>query len=560
MGDIARFLSHKVPFITGSTGFLAKGLVEKILRDAADVKRVYLLIRPGAQGGAEERLEREVFRTPAFTRLMRTLGPRFHELTRQKVVAVAGDLTQSRLGIDPDLYAKLTAEVDIVINSAATVVFDEEIDLALDLNTLGPRRILEFAQACRDAVFCHVSTAYVNGQRTGLVPEALMPPDRSVAQMIDPSADGHYDLEAEIASILVFARQVEADSWNTAVQSELRRTIERQSAGNGIPAQRTKHQVEGLRTSWVKRRLVDEGMRRARRLGWNDSYTLTKAMGEQLLARSRGNLPVVIVRPSIIESSLAEPEAGWLDGLKVADPLIVHYSKGRLPDFPADPSIVLDLIPVDLVANAILAAVSRAREARDLPVYQVASGTENPLKLGEMFELMHEYFLKNPVQNRRGETIRVQRWTFPSLERFRRQCRLKYGIPLNTIQWLMRCSSALPWSPKLKQKVSVLEATLGRIMTLTDIYTPYMYLDCRFETRNTRRLYESLDSEDREKFNFDVRRIDWREYVQDIHIPGLRRQQMLREMGGLPLPDPEDRQSGLTGQPQDLDERSLSVG
>ena len=44
---------------------------------------------------------------------------------------------------------------------------------------------------------------------------------------------------------------------------------------------------------------------RAASLGWPDAYAYTKALGERALLQNRGDLPVTIVRPSIIESSLA---------------------------------------------------------------------------------------------------------------------------------------------------------------------------------------------------------------------------------------------------------------
>ena len=119
-------------FLTGATGFVAKGLVEKLLRSAPEVRRIYLLIRPTRHATVEERLEREVFASPAFDRLREIHGTRFPTVMRQKVVAVAGDLTLDHLGLDAERYAELTREVDIVINSAATVVFDEQLDLALE--------------------------------------------------------------------------------------------------------------------------------------------------------------------------------------------------------------------------------------------------------------------------------------------------------------------------------------------------------------------------------------------------------------------------------------------
>jgi len=529
MSDIASFLSGKVLFITGATGFLAKGLLAKILLDARDVQRIYLLIRADGENSVEQRLEREVLQANALARVREMHGARFNDLMREKVVAVGGDLTQDKLGIDANRYAQLTREVDIVINSAASVVFDEEIDQALQLNTLGPGRLVEFARACRDAVFLHVSTAYVNGLRTGRVPEELISPDQAVAQIIK-GFHKSYKLESEIDSILAFTRQVIKESGSPELHAEFRTAIARRNNGKLITEHRLKRELESLRNRWVKRRLVDEGTRRARELGWHDTYTFTKAMGEQIIAKSRGDIPTIIVRPSIIESSLIDPVSGWLDGLKVADPLIAHYSKGRLPDFPADPDIVLDLIPVDIVANAILAALPGARQTKEIQVYQVATGSENPLKLGEMFDLMHDYFRKYPMQNRRGQPIRVTRWTYPTPERFRRYYQLRYRMPLRAMRWMIKTFSALPWSPRLKQKVSVLEATLDRVLALTEIYSPYMHHDCRFGTENTRRLYEAMGPEDRKRFNFDVGRIEWQEYIQDIHIPALKRH-VMKEAG-----------------------------
>jgi nucleoside-diphosphate-sugar epimerase len=542
MGSVPRFLNHKTFLITGATGFVAKGLVEKILRSAPEVRRIYLLVRPTRHSTVEERLEREVIASPAFDRLREIHGPRFTAMMREKLAVVAGDLTLDRLGLDTERYDELTREVDVVINSAATVVFDEQLDLALELNTFGPRRMLEFAKACRNAVFMHVSTAYVNGQRTGRVPEGPLPLDRSIADLIQGEANGgngngngsgRYDVRQEIESCVAFCRKAEADSWLPAQQVEYRRAVDREHAGREMSDARLRHHLENQRLRWVKRRLVDEGIRRGRELGWHDCYTFTKAMGEQLIDLERGDLPVVFLRPSIIESSLAEPEAGFLDGLKVADPLILHYSKGRLPDFPADPRIVLDIIPVDLVTNAILAALPGARRG-EIQVYHVATGTENPLKLGEMFDLIHDYFHRHPMQNRLGEAIRVRRWTFPSTERFRRLYQIKYLIPLNTILWLMEHCSALPWSPRLKQRVSVLEATLDRVLNLIQIYRPYMFLDCQFETKNTRRLFEELSPEDRKLFDFDVQRINWPAYIQGIHITALLRN-ATRELRGAHL-------------------------
>ena len=69
-------------------------------------------------------------------------------------------------------------------------------------------------------------------------------------------------------------------------------------------------------------------MARADALGWPDAYAYTKALGEKALCENRGDIPVSFVRPSIIESSLAEPYPGWIRGFRMAEPVIISYARG----------------------------------------------------------------------------------------------------------------------------------------------------------------------------------------------------------------------------------------
>jgi len=55
---------------------------------------------------------------------------------------------------------------------------------------------------------------------------------------------------------------------------------------------------------------------RARKYGWQDTYVFTKAMGEMLLGSMRGDIPVVILRPSVIESTYRDPFPGWIEGIR----------------------------------------------------------------------------------------------------------------------------------------------------------------------------------------------------------------------------------------------------
>ena len=525
MRSISEFLSGKTLFVTGATGFLAKGFVEKILFSSPEVARIYLLIRPRSRSNGQiiseaERLESEVLQSRAFARLREKWGAAFQSVMAEKIEPVAGDLTEDGLGISSGQRERLIEEVDFVVNFAGTVVFDEPIDSALEQNTMGAARVLAFAKSCRKAALVHVSTAYVSGTRTGQIPEAPFPQDRSVTDLINGSAAG-FDLQGEIDAIRTFAKKVKAASDEPELEAAFLKQLRRQDRGKRVTDYRKAHQVEALRERWIRKQLVDEGMRRARRFGWNDSYTLTKAMGEQLIVKSRGDLPTAIVRPAIVESSLEDPEPGWVEDLKVADPLIVHYGKGRLSNFPIDPGIVLDIIPVDVLNNAVAAVLPQVHGSREMKVYHVASGSQNPVRASEVVEHVYGYFKTSPLRDRKGQPIEVRPWQFITRRRFSCMVLLKYKIPLRLLK------AAVDYLPtrlvsRYRRRVMVMEAILVRLESLLDIYCGYTHLDCEFETENTRRLFQALNPEDQRVFNFDVTRINWREYFQEIHIPGLK--------------------------------------
>lgn len=168
--------------------------------------------------------------------------------------------------------------------------------------------------------------------------------------------------------------------------------------------------------------MVREGLECTRALGWPDVYTMTKALGEQLLVRDRGPIPLCLLRPTIIESALREPRPGWIDGLRTLDPVIVAYGRGQLRDFPADPGTAIDVVPVDVVVKATLAAAAALLRTGGLSVYHVATG-QKPLTVGQLAGHLHEYFGRHPLRDRAGRPVPVRSWRFPSRRAFERRYR-----------------------------------------------------------------------------------------------------------------------------------------
>ena len=532
-------------FVAGATGFVGQALVAKVLADLHSVRRVFVLLRPkkradGVVVSALERLE-EFFEVSVFDSLRAT--PEAFAAARGKVVASTGAVSLPGLGISSEQRQQLEAEVDTIFNSAATVVFDEPLDVSLKTNTNGPLELLELARSCRKNVdFIHISTAYVNGQLTGAIPEELLPTGHTVRDVVDffsgngqaahadgesrfaalAGRQGHFDPEAEIADCEEFCRTVHDDARSPAREAEFRRAIRSERRKHDLTEARMERLLEDRRDKWIEQRLVSEGMARAKAYGWNDIYTFTKALGEQMLVKRKGDQVLAIVRPSIIESSLVDPEPGWITGLKVMDPLVTAYGRGLLPDFPAEKELILDLVPVDVVVNSTLAAATQA-VADEVRIYQVATGSENPARLTTLFTSVRDHFLRNPLRDRDGRAPSLRQWSYPSVRRFKFKFYLKYLIPVSAQEWIFDKLPEQMTSARKRRLLSSLKIRLKRVLYYADIYHPYTHLQCAFETKRTRELYEKMPTAEQQTFNTDVTRIDWPTYMTAVHIPGLRR-------------------------------------
>src|SRR5918997_1261539 len=152
----------KAVLLTGGTGFLGTALVEKMLRSLPSLGRLYLLVRPSREKSAQKRFEKDVLGSDAFSRLREKLGSSFEERVAEKVFILEGDVHTGSLGLGEEDLAELSREVDVVIHSAASVIFDAPLDAAIDSNVSGTLGLLQLARAWEKLpLFIHISTAYV---------------------------------------------------------------------------------------------------------------------------------------------------------------------------------------------------------------------------------------------------------------------------------------------------------------------------------------------------------------------------------------------------------------
>jgi alcohol-forming fatty acyl-CoA reductase len=496
--------------VTGSTGFVGTALVERLLRCAPGC-RLVLLIRPSKRHDATERARREIFKNNCFDRLRAELAgspESFDDMIARRVVAIGGDVSTDGLGLS-EADRAVFASCDIVIHSAAAVAFDSPLDLAVEINLLGPVRIAETAQSL--GVTPHlvaVSTCYVAGNRRGNAPEELV-------------SDGPWDLglnwRKEVAAARRLRSDTEAASRTPDQLGQFRKAARRELGAAGAPALAAK--TENLREAWVKDQLVEAGRARAASVGWPDAYAYTKALGEQALTEVKGNVPVNIVRPSIIESSLAEPFPGWIRGFRMAEPVILSYARGLLKEFPGVPEGTVDVIPVDIVVASII-AVAAAGPERAAPITQVASGGVNPLKYKTLVDNVRAWFIEHPLYDSDGQPIVVPEWNFPARGRVKEQLQRAKVIADRTERVLLSLplrGTQASWAAALEEK----KAEVDRAFQYVQLYGLYTECEAIYQVDRLMDMWESLDDHDRAAFNFDPRSVDWPTYVSTIHLPSI---------------------------------------
>ena len=214
----------------------------------------------------------------------------------------------------------VTQECEIIINNAASINFTERLDNALRINTLGPYHLIKLAHKCpRIESVCHVSTAYVNCNKPGGFIEEKI----------------YEDLDIDVEKFIdnVFAMPTEE--------------IE-------------KKQLEMLRD-------------------FPNTYTFTKNLGERLIRKHRGHIPLVIVRPSIIGVAMNDPEPGWIDSIAAAGAIYLTAGIGILQTVPGNMYQIGDQIPVDYVSNCIIAATAHYGNKDKFTIVHSASSSVNPV-------------------------------------------------------------------------------------------------------------------------------------------------------------------------------------
>ncbi|CAF1850329.1 unnamed protein product [Brassica napus] len=454
---IVRFLRGKSYFVTGATGFLGKEtflLVQKLLRASPEIGKIFILLKSKDEESANKRLYDEIISSDLFKLQKQMHGSSYEAFMKSKLIPVIGDIGEENLGIDVETADKISDEIDVKINSAGRTT---------------------------------LTTAFVTGKEGTVLETPLC---------IGKNITSELKIENEVKLASEAARKFHGACGRVA-RDEF---VGPKGRGFDPPSQIC---PSVWPSNWVSNSHSNKWAA-SRRV----AYRFTKAMGESLLHSNRGDLPVVIIRPSVIESSYKEPFPGWLQGII------------KIPDLLGDYQSSCDVIPVDMVANAIIAVMAKhgCGNVPEVKVYNVTSTSHaHPLRMGEIMDFSYQHLCDSPLTETTTKVFELMKF-HSSLEEFtssvskaiRKQERAMKNGEEET-------ESHTTLSMKGKRK-------LKYFVSLAKTYQPYMFFQGRFDESNTRSLIHELSMEERQMFDFDGSCIDWEHYFINIHLPSLKRE------------------------------------
>ena len=511
--SVRRALANKHLMLIGVTGFIGKVWLANTLMELPKVGRIYLLIRRQKSNPAQRRFEKIVEESPVFDPLFEKHGVGLAEYLREKVEVVEGDVTREGLGLDADVAQRLQKNLDLIVNSSGLTDFNPDLRDALATNTDAAMNILEFLRGTNHAGLLHLSTCYVAGERDGRVPEKLVP-------NYTPHHVPGFDAETEWRALREVIAKAETKAEGDEVTAGLRsQSLAKEHAAKALQGAALDNQIRKNRIRWLKTYLTEAGTRRAKELGWPNTYTLTKSLAESLIVKYGAGLPIAIVRPAIVETSVAKPFLGWNEGINTSASL--SYLLGTyFRQLPSNESKRLDIIPVDAVCDGMTLIAAAIIERRHDELYQLATSATNPCDMGRSIELTSLAHRKHyRAQEGLESWLRLRFDAIPvSKTRYQRMSAPAQKAIVKSIQRIM---SPLPLK---KTPLVKAERNLERLEKLIELFEPFiLFNEHDFAADNVEKLSHALVEDEREEFGYKARLLDWWDYWINVHIPALRK-------------------------------------
>ncbi|XP_071876916.1 putative fatty acyl-CoA reductase CG5065 [Bombus fervidus] len=429
--------------VTGATGFVGIGLLEKLMRVCPRIAAICILIRPKTNETIEQRFKK-IMDDPIYDGIKAKNPSLF-----SRVYPVKGDVSLPNLGLSQEDRNLLLEKINIVFHAAATVRFNEPLHVAVNVNTSGTARVVELWNELKHPVsFVHVSTAYSNANLQE-IEEKVYTTSLSPSEVIDM-----------------------CDKFDKTSINLLEKRI--------------------LKT-------------------YPNTYTFSKNLAEQIVASKCKDMPVAIVRPSVIGAALIEPCPGWIENISAVTGTYILISKGCTTVVRGRRDTRLDVVPIDFVVDVIICTAWHVTLHRDREV-KVYNCTTNayPFTFGPMVDAMVKCSLETPLNDTiwyPGCSVVANRYIFNVLSV------IPYALLAFLIDIFLRFRGSKPIMMKLLRNGNKLFASIA-FFTIHE--WTFRRDNCSDLAREVKMLHDS------HMFKLDLEDMDWDKYVA-IYLMGIRK-------------------------------------
>uniref|UniRef100_A0A1I8MDW3 Fatty acyl-CoA reductase n=2 Tax=Musca domestica TaxID=7370 RepID=A0A1I8MDW3_MUSDO len=387
--------------------------------------------------------------------LTKPIFEKYDEKTLAKVKPVVGELSEENFNFDDEILQELIENVNIIYHSAATIRFRSPLRTAIKTNLTGTMRTIELAKRLKNlSAYIYCSTAFCNSNNRGLILEEVY------KSRCDP-----YEM----------MKMAEDDSmWENFTEEQTVKYT------NDHP----------------------------------NTYTFTKNLSENLLMSEMKNMPVAIVRPSIVYGTWEKPCSGWVGNANSGHlGFLAGFIKGIFRTMKGRASAVIDIIPCDYVINSslVMGWYVGTRKIEKPEVIHCTSGEVNPLTLSEFCDIINTNVQKHP----------------PNSFVWKPKAILRNGWRYNLFFYLFHMLPAMVYSiPEKLFSVGMPQHTVYEYMRVFHrggkAFDYFLDKNFRYDLKNALRIMSVVHEKDRKRYNFDSSRCDWTEFLARVII-GIRR-------------------------------------
>ncbi|CAK1600634.1 unnamed protein product [Parnassius mnemosyne] len=362
----------------------------------------------------------------------------------EKIVALSGDVGLPNLGMREEDEQMLIEKVSHVFHFAANVKFNETLKVAMDTNVEGTRRVLNLCKRLKNIEVFVYVSTAYSNTDNQVLEEIVYPSPASIDEI-------YRILDKEVPN-----------------EDQVKRLI----------------------------------------CGRPNTYTFAKALAESLVNKEHGDVPTIIIRPSIVSASMCEPLMGWLDSWFGATALIATVAKGLNRILLSKTTNILDLIPVDYVSNLAVVAAAKCQRSKEVTVYNCCTSDANPLTIGELYRLITEDSVKHNFHEIICPTLLFtqSKWLLNIVTL------IMQTIPAFIGDCWLRLMGKPPRFMKMQARIALICSTL-------QYFTSHSW---QMKCQRTRDLFSSLSVSDRLEFPFDPTHIEWDKFIP-IYCMGIRK-------------------------------------